>query len=519
MYFVRAFVALTALAISGCQLKQPGTDGMAQRQGAVSALLRDGWTQTASLTPASLSEKLKLFEEGRWTLEVAGAPSCGVDVYHYEYNSVDGKGAAVTASGALMVPTGSDLKCEGHRPIILGLHGTVADKPYNLADFSGENPASVRALAWAGVYASQGYTVVAPNYTGLDTSTASYQSYLHAAQQTEDVLRALAAARELLPQVADSPSDKLFLVGYSQGGWLAMATHREMEARGLNLTASVPMSGPYALTALADDVFAGRPVQGSTLFFPLIVRAYQNAYGDLYTAPSELFSAGFADGVATLLPSHTPLATLVQDGQLPETALFPFPSATPPGVSASVRHALESDSPAKEPARFASIYAAGFGTSFLINEGFRIDYLEDMQANPDGAWSMKGDGEPPQTSANPFRRAIMRNDLRGWTPKAHMMMCGGPGDAAAPFRYGGEFMMRYWSDPRRAPRPGVVSLLDIEAPIAASDAFEALKADFQARKGPYMRDTKAPAWVDAYHQLLLPRYCYTAARQYFDALR
>jgi len=147
MYFVRAFVALTALAISGCQLKQPGTDGMAQRQGAVSALLRDGWTQTASLTPASLSEKLKLFEEGRWTLEVAGAPSCGVDVYHYEYNSVDGKGAAVTASGALMVPTGSDLKCEGHRPIILGLHGTVADKPYNLADLSGENPASVRALA------------------------------------------------------------------------------------------------------------------------------------------------------------------------------------------------------------------------------------------------------------------------------------------------------------------------------------------------------------------------------------
>lgn len=519
MYLVRAFVALTALFIAGCQLNQPDTVGTGPRQGAVPTLLRDGWAQTASLTPVSLSEKLKLFEEGRWTLEVAGPPSCGVDVYHYEYNSVDGKGAAVTASGALMVPTGADLKCAGHRPIIVGLHGTVTDKPYNLADLSGENPASVRALAWAGVYASQGYIVVAPNYTGLDTSTASYQSYLHAAQQTEDVLRALAAARELLPQVAGSSSDKLFLVGYSQGGWLAMATHREMEARGLKLTASVPMSGPYALTAVTDDAFAGRPVQGSTMFIPLIVRAYQNAYGDLYTTPSEFFSAGFADGVATLLPSDTPLATLIQDGQLPATALFPVPSATLPGVSASVRNTLGSDSPAKVPAQFASIYATGFGANFLLNENVRIDYLEDMQANPDGAWSMKGDGGPPQTSGNPFRRAIIRNDLRGWTPKAHMLMCGGPGDAVAPFRYGGQFMMRYWSDPRRAPRPGVVSLLDIEAPIAANDAFEVLKADFEARKDPYMRDTKVPAWVDPYHQLLLPRYCYTAARQYFDALR
>lgn len=516
MHFLRTIAATAALVFSGCQLAQSGTVGP---QGGDSPLLRDGWAQTASLTPASLSEKLKSFEEGRWTLEFAGAPSCGVEVYHYEYNSIDGRGAGVTASGGLMVPSGENPNCTGGRPIIVGLHGTVTDKPYNLADLSGANPASARALAWAGVYAAQGYIVVAPNYTGLDTSTASYQSYLHADQQTEDVLRALAAARELLPHISGSASDKLFLVGYSQGGWLTMATHREMEARGLKLTASVPMSGPYALTAVTDDVFAGRPVQGSTMFIPLIARAYQNGYGDLYAQPSDFFNPRFADSAATLLPSNTPLATLIQQGKLPATALFP-PSSTPPqGQSPRVKDLLASGSPPDTPAQFAAVYAAGFGADFLLNEKIRLDYLEDMQVHPDGGWSLDGNGGPPQKSGNPLRRAIMRNDLRGWTPKAHMMMCGGPGDAVAPFRYGGEFMMRYWSAPDRAPKPGIISLLDIEAPIAPDDAFESLKADFRARKGPYMRDTKVPAWVDPYHQLLLPRYCYTAARQYFDALQ
>lgn len=516
MHLLRAIAATAALAFSGCQLPQSGTVDPHDEN---SPLLRDGWAQTASLTPDGLSERLKAFEEGRWTLEFAGAPSCAVDVYHYDYNSVDGQGAAVTASAALMVPGGGNPKCTGHRPMIVGLHGTVTDKPYNLADLSGENPASARALAWAGVYASQGYIVVAPNYTGLDTSTASYQSYLHAAQQTEDVLRALAAARELLPRVSVSASDKLFLVGYSQGGWLTMATHREMEARGLELTASVPMSGPYALTAVTDDVFAGRPVQGSTMFIPLIVRAYQNAYGDLYAQPSDFFNPRYADSAATLLPSATPLATLIQQGKLPSTTLFPALSMMPKGQSPHVRDLLESGSPSDMPSQFAAVYAAGFGADFLLSEKVRLDYLEDMQTHPDGGWSMDGDDTPPEKSGNPLRRAIMRNDQRGWTPKARMMMCGGPGDAVAPFRYGGEFMMRYWSAPGRAPKPGIVSLLDIEAPIGSDDAFASLKADFKARKDPYMRDTKVPAWVDPYHQLLLPRYCYTAARQYFDTLQ
>lgn len=199
MKFSQVLASVGVLVLAACQLPVMAPD---ERDDDHKVLLRGVWTKTTSLSPTDLIARLKAFEEGRWTLEIAGAPKCSVDVFHYEYSTIDGKGEPVTASSALMVPRGADAKCSNPNPVVLAMHGTMPDKPYNLADLSGDNPASARALAWAGVYASQGYIVVAPNYTGLDTSSASHQSYLDAAQQTEDIIDALAAARELLPSVS-----------------------------------------------------------------------------------------------------------------------------------------------------------------------------------------------------------------------------------------------------------------------------------------------------------------------------
>lgn len=516
MKFSQVLASAGVLILAACQLPVMAPDG---RDNDHKVLLRGAWTKTTSLSPTDLIARLKAFEEGRWTLAIAGTPTCGVDVFHYEYNTTDGKGVPVTASSALMVPRGADAKCSNPNPVVLAMHGTMPDKSYNLADLSGDNPASARALAWAGVYASQGYIVVAPNYTGLDTSNASHQSYLDAAQQTEDVIDALGAARDLLPSVSGSASDRLFLVGYSQGGWLTMATHREMEARGITLTASVPSSGPYALTAIVDDVFRGRPVQGSTVYLPLAIRAFQEAYGDIYGQPSEVYNPAIAQDVATLLPNATPHHLLIQAGRLPASAVFSNKSIIPADVSPAVRSILEGESPAKSPASFARVYALGFGANYLLNDTFRVEYLQDIETHADGAWPNYTTGEIPTGSGNGLRRAVIRNDLRGWTPQKPMIMCGGSGDMAAPFRYGGELMMRYWSAPERAPKPGLVSLLDIESPITENDPFGVLKTDFRMRKDQFLREAAMPDWVDPYHQLLLPRYCYTAALQLFETLR
>jgi hypothetical protein len=115
---------------------------------------------------------------------------------------------------------------------------------------------------------------------------------------------------------------------------------------------------------------------------------------------------------------------------------------------------------------------------------------------------------------------MIKNDLRGWTPKNPLVMCGGQGDGAALLQYGGELMMQYWSDPAHAPAPGIVSLLDFDAPIMPADPFAEIKSDYLERKDAIVSQYESvPDWVNTYHQILLPRYCYTAARDYFETLR
>ncbi|NBT92604.1 MAG: alpha/beta hydrolase, partial [Betaproteobacteria bacterium] len=105
----------------------------------------------------------------------AGAPVCGVDVNYIKYTTVGAMGEATDATAALMVPTGSDPRCTGPRPIVLYAHGTVPHKKYNLANWTDRNnPAFDESVFIAASFAAQGYILVAPNYAGYDSSSLSY---------------------------------------------------------------------------------------------------------------------------------------------------------------------------------------------------------------------------------------------------------------------------------------------------------------------------------------------------------
>src|SRR5437868_2065863 len=115
-----------------------------------------------------------------------------------------------------MVPSGSGASCQGARPIAMYAHGTNTTKPFNMAVLPGNS----EALLMAAAFASQGYIVVAPNYAGYDTSTLVYHPYLNADQQSKDMIDALAAARSAFATANASASGKLFITGYSQGGFV-----------------------------------------------------------------------------------------------------------------------------------------------------------------------------------------------------------------------------------------------------------------------------------------------------------
>ena len=285
----------------------------------------------ATYTPDELLALAATDDVTQLLLQEILSPDCGIDVYRIDYQTVDPAGVLTPVSGALMVPDDSATQCQGARPIVLYAHGTNTDISFNMADLESSN--NTESLLMAAMFASEGYIVVAPNYAGYDSSTLGYHPYLNGDQQSKDMIDALTAARSALPTAeaaATTDGGQLMVTGYSQGGFVAMATHRALQDAGETVTASAPMSGPYALSAFADAVFQGQVTGGSPVNLTLLLTSYQNAYGNLYASTTDVYEPQYAADIETLLPSASSLSDLVAQGQIPDDAVF---SSTPPDAA------------------------------------------------------------------------------------------------------------------------------------------------------------------------------------------
>lgn len=484
--------------------------------------------RVTSLTASAFQGNLSASSNGQSLLAVAGAPKCGISFYYIQYGTVGGAGEATNATGALMVPSGSDPSCSGARPIVLYAHGTTTDKAYNIANIiDSTNAAYGESALVAATYAAQGFIVVAPNYAGYDASKLSYHPYLNADQQSKEMIDALTAARKALPNVGAADSGKLFVTGYSQGGHVAMATHKALQAAGQTVTASAPMSGPYALAALGDAVYYGNVNLGSTVFTPLLSTSYQKAYGNIYTNLTDLYSPAYASGIDTLLPSTTPITTLFQQGKLPQTTLFSStPPTAPAGSPPSLQPTLNAITPPTTPAAQAPLFALGFGSSPLLTNASRLSYLLDAIANPDGAVPSVTTVVAAASPAHPMRQAFKKNDLRNWTPTRPVLLCGGNGDPTVFYSVNTQVMQGFWTAPSPAAMgAGLLSVLDVDsAPSGASDPYAAAKVGFATAKSQTATAAVAAGATDggvsavtqAYHGTLVPPFCNAAARGFFQ---
>ena len=456
----------------------------------------------ASFTPDALLALLAGNQLGQTFLQLAYTPKCSISIYHLTYNTVDPKGNITPASGALMIPSGGSTGCSGGLPIVLYAHGTSTDRNFDISQLN----SSDEGVLLAAVFAAEGYIVVAPNYLGYDTSTLGYHPYLIAAQQSKEMIDALAASRSALPTVGNGSSDggKLFVTGYSEGGYVAMATQSAMQSLGMAVTAGAPMSGPYALGAFGDAIFQGQVSDSATENVALLTIAYQNVYGDLYTQASDLYASPYDSTVPTLLPSTTSLADLQAMGQLPP-ALF---DSTPPSASYAIY------TPATAPTVFAGIFAAGFGSNFLITNSYRGNYLADSLADPDGGFPAVTTGLPAASPGNTLRQHLKTNDLRNWSPTVPTLLCGGSSDPTV-FFFNTQLMQNYWMSHTPSVAPVI---LDVDSAPTSNDPYATLKNEFSAAKGLVSAAGGESAVLADYHATLVPPFCLSAVKSFFDGL-
>jgi hypothetical protein len=182
---------------------------------------------------------------------------------------------ATAASGLVIIP---DMTVE-ELPWISLQHGTVASK--NEAPSLSPNE---------GLYeASQGFVTAVMDYIGYGSSAAEFHPYLIADSYVPAGVDLLRATRSLTSSQGITLG-KLFLKGYSEGGYATLALQKALEteySEEFTVTASAPAAGPYDLEVSALTALS-RP-KSNPLISSFLVLAY-----DQWLAPELDLDAIFA---------------------------------------------------------------------------------------------------------------------------------------------------------------------------------------------------------------------------------
>ena len=281
-------VTVVTFALQGCNGGRGGTEPAAGNM--VSA------TQIATVTKA---EAAALFTAASIPL----VPAYDVKIYKIVYLTNDESGELINASGALVIPQ----KLAIPAPLLSSQHGTTTLRldVASTAPAAGQPYAHLEALT----FGTAGYITALPDYIGYGDSGNRFHPYLHTKTLAAAVVDLLRATRSYCATNNIALSGKLFLAGYSEGGYATMAATREIQenhAAEFAITASAPMAGPYDLSTSLLDVLssASYPSPGIVAF---AFRAYDRVYA--LNMLSQVFSPVFAAKLDTLFDGSHDLAS------------------------------------------------------------------------------------------------------------------------------------------------------------------------------------------------------------------
>jgi pimeloyl-ACP methyl ester carboxylesterase len=265
--------------------------------------------------------------------------STDVTVFRVVYKTII-DGSEINASGLVCAPSK-----HGTYPVLSFQNGTntVNDNAPSMqpADYS---------YQMLELIASTGYVVVIPDYPGFGASSSIHHPYLITQPTVRSLVDMLYTVKEM--QGSELPgiklNNKIFLLGYSQGGWATLALHKALELdynADFDLAGSACGAGPYNIFKLLQGMV-------STAEYPMpvylgyIIHAY-SAYDQFSNPVSDLVNEPYATRIGTLYDGtntsdqiNSQLTTSVTDFL---NAGFLEGFETAPEYS-SVRYALDNNS-------------------------------------------------------------------------------------------------------------------------------------------------------------------------------
>jgi pimeloyl-ACP methyl ester carboxylesterase len=199
----------------------------------------------------------------------------------------------ISASGLVVLP-----KTDIEVGMISFHHGTIThhdDAPSNLSETDPD------ALLYAAL-SSSGFITVIPDYIGFGSSSSIIHPYYVEEYSASAVTDLLIAAKELSTEKDIHFNKKLFLAGYSEGGYVTMATHKAIEEQGgidgFELIASFPAAGAYDVVGM-ENYLVSMDTYDDPCYIAYTIRAYQLTF-DFPEVLTDFFKQPYADRIPNL---------------------------------------------------------------------------------------------------------------------------------------------------------------------------------------------------------------------------
>jgi len=230
----------------------------------------------------------------------------GFRAYKIPYKTTDANGNEVDASGVMVVPSDLGVDSDTQTKLkfmqntglaaVVDCHGTIfanKEAPSEVIANSTEPQGAAIILT-----SLSGFITLQPDYIGFGDSKDHKQEYLIEKSSASTVVDFVKAAQKFARDnnIKWIEDNQMYLTGYSQGGYVAVAALEEMEDENFNLSIAAPMAGPYLLDPIAQAVLDSEYI-GVPSFMAATAYSYANVYD--YDV-SDLIQEPYASKLPTL---------------------------------------------------------------------------------------------------------------------------------------------------------------------------------------------------------------------------
>ena len=246
------------------------------------------YTLWKTVTKEELTKKMKDNHVPKSLLN----PKYDVDIYDITYKTCWHDSTCIMASGLVFVPQGIN------KPMaeVVYHHGTRVEKGRR-KNIGGEDHLCLGL-------AVDGYLVLQPDYIGLGYGDKFhlYQQYKSLGQASVDMIYAV---RELNDSLNLKLNNQLFLTGYSEGGYAAVAANKVIQESypDLKVTATAGNSGAYDMAGVQSQVMFKKYSRGH--YLPYLLQGLNEVYhmvpdiNTIYKSPFDSLIPQVFDGKHT----------------------------------------------------------------------------------------------------------------------------------------------------------------------------------------------------------------------------